>query len=517
MKIEDIDKKIGMPDVDAEWEKFEREVIDKESTSNKSVIMWGLSIAASIALLAGIFLLGNASKEQTDNNLAKVEQPATPKSPKEATTTPEPKAESEKNIIPENKTVAESETVAEKDIASDTKMVSVPVQHPAPELLTMTTPSDTEGKKEDKGNKAVEEPVQQEKIFSVVEQSPSFPGGNRALGEFIKTNKKYPDLALEYGAKGRVITTFLVDSLGYVSDIKIQRCLLQYDTLRLSQETEERQEQVKEQITQQLSEESKRVLSQMPRWSPGKMYGKVRNVRYTVPVQFQPSEAEQQTFLAQKDSEVESALQSRIAGLDIVPTSADLGTNFIRLRGNRKGNDSILILVNGTPLPDSLNNISTLTVDLYKKGQFIDGIRVYKDEKNIKQYGERGKNGVIAITTTPDTLCDAYISKHPEQKQHRRYVEGYVMNKKGEPLADAWVGTLAGAATDSKGHFALWLPLDQKELLATCTGYKSSRQQVDQANPTLIFHLEEQRTLKDVKIVPRGKKETIPIKEIRIR
>ena len=160
------------------------------------------------------------------------------------------------------------------------------MQRPAPGLLAKETPSNTEEKKEDKGNKAVEEPVKQEKIFSVVEQNPSFPGGYRALEDFIKTNKKYPELAQEYGAKGRVITSFLVDSLGYVSDFKIHRCILQYDSLRLSQETEERQEQVKEQIVQQLGEESKRILSLMPRWAPGKMYGKARSVRYNLPVQF---------------------------------------------------------------------------------------------------------------------------------------------------------------------------------------------------------------------------------------
>ena len=516
MKTEDIDKKIGMPDVDTEWEKFEREVIDKESTSNKSVIMWGLSIAASIALVAGIFLLGNASKEQAGSTVAKVEQPTALKSHEEVSTTPGT----------EHTSVAK--TVSETKTASEIKTVSETVQHPVEELLAKANPSGTEEKVEDNGSKAIEEPVKQEKIFSVVEQSPSFRGGNRALEEFIKTNKKYPDLAMEYGAKGRVITTFLVDSLGYVSDIKIRRCLLQYDTLRLSQETEERQEQVKEQIAQQLGEESIRVLSQMPRWSPGKMYGKARNVRYMQPVLFQPSETERQTFLAQKASEAESALQPRIAGGDIVSTSADLGANFIRLRGNHKGNDSILILVNGTPLPDSLNNISNirtrLIVDLYRKGQFIHGIEVYKDEEKIKQYGERAKNGVISITTTPDTLCDAYIREHPELKQSRKRVEGYVMNEKGEPLADAWVEMTTlrtGAATDSTGHFSLWLPLTQKELLATCTGYKSSRLQVDQASPSLIFHLEKLIPLKDVKIAPRGKKETkgeaIPIKEIRIR
>ena len=63
MKREDIDKRIGMPDVDAEWAKFEREVIGKE-TKRKSwrISAWagGIGIAATIALL---FML-NMSKEE---------------------------------------------------------------------------------------------------------------------------------------------------------------------------------------------------------------------------------------------------------------------------------------------------------------------------------------------------------------------------------------------------------------------------------------------------------------------
>ena len=52
MKTEDIDKKIGMPNVDAEWARFEREVINKENARPKRVAAWaaGIGIAASIAL-----------------------------------------------------------------------------------------------------------------------------------------------------------------------------------------------------------------------------------------------------------------------------------------------------------------------------------------------------------------------------------------------------------------------------------------------------------------------------------
>lgn len=68
MKTEDIDKKIGMPDVDAEWARFEREVINKESARPKRVAAWaaGIGIAASIALM---LVVGLQDQTQTQTPL----------------------------------------------------------------------------------------------------------------------------------------------------------------------------------------------------------------------------------------------------------------------------------------------------------------------------------------------------------------------------------------------------------------------------------------------------------------
>ncbi len=64
MKTEDIDKKIGMPDVNEEWARFEREVINKESARPKRAAAWaaGIGIAASIALM---LVLGVQDKTRT--------------------------------------------------------------------------------------------------------------------------------------------------------------------------------------------------------------------------------------------------------------------------------------------------------------------------------------------------------------------------------------------------------------------------------------------------------------------
>lgn len=67
MKKKDIDKKIGMPDVDAEWRKFEREVINqKPQTRIGRIVAWatGIGVAASVALLI-ILNMTNEHKEYT--------------------------------------------------------------------------------------------------------------------------------------------------------------------------------------------------------------------------------------------------------------------------------------------------------------------------------------------------------------------------------------------------------------------------------------------------------------------
>ena len=248
MKTEDIDKKIGMPDVDAEWAKFEHDVIDAEVKSHKRVMLWGLSIAASIPLVIGLFLFTHDAEEQAESMVAVAEKPVVPNTHAADVTTP----------------------------ATE--------EAPATEEMPKTKKAPKAKKEEATGNHpATEESV---KVFSSVEQNPGYPGGHNALQAFLKANKRYDGLAQEYGANGRVITTFLVDSLGYISDVKVQRCLLKYDTLRLNRETQEMQQQVKAQITTQLGEESKRLVGLMPRWSPGKMNGEAKNMKYTMPVQF---------------------------------------------------------------------------------------------------------------------------------------------------------------------------------------------------------------------------------------
>ena len=283
MKTEDIDKKIGMPDVDEEWAKFEREVLGEETKTRKRVFVgWAIGIAASIALLAGIFIWENDAEQQTgsSNQLAQAAKDQT----------------SEKRNVTDSDVVKEDAThnIQSQEPLSTPREVfeNVAANHqkgkPSGELLAQATPSANERMEEQ--IPALENRTENARVFNVVEQQPSFRGGYIGLQEFIKQNLKYPSIAQAYGVSGKVIMQFKIHSLGYVSDPKATRFLLKYDTLLLSRESEARQIELKEQIPQQLEEECARVIAMMPRWAPAKISGKVVSVKYNLPFMFQPSE-----------------------------------------------------------------------------------------------------------------------------------------------------------------------------------------------------------------------------------
>lgn len=101
------------------------------------------------------------------------------------------------------------------------------------------------------------------KVYDVVEEMPQFPGGPSALFEFISRNMQYPVVAEENGVQGRVICTYVIESDGSISDIKVVKS-----------------------VDPSLDKEAVRVVSYMPKWIPGKQKGIPVRVKYTVPVTF---------------------------------------------------------------------------------------------------------------------------------------------------------------------------------------------------------------------------------------
>ena len=111
----------------------------------------------------------------------------------------------------------------------------------------------------------VEQPKHEEenKVFDIVEEMPSFPGGMAALNKYLHDNVHYPVVAQENGVQGRVTISFVVEKDGSVTDVKVAKS-----------------------VDPSLDKEALRVVKSMPRWTPGKQNGATVRVKYNVPVNF---------------------------------------------------------------------------------------------------------------------------------------------------------------------------------------------------------------------------------------
>lgn len=99
-------------------------------------------------------------------------------------------------------------------------------------------------------------------VFDVVETMPSFPGGMKALQEYLtKESEKYKDKT--QGEYGRVIIQFVVDESGNVTAPRIVNS-----------------------VEPPIDKVAMKVIKNMPKWNPGFHYGKCVKVRYTLPVTF---------------------------------------------------------------------------------------------------------------------------------------------------------------------------------------------------------------------------------------
>lgn len=107
------------------------------------------------------------------------------------------------------------------------------------------------------------EPVDDNRVFDVVEQKPQFPGGEAALLKYVSEHIRYPAMAQENNIQGRVVVQFVVTKTGDVGEVKVVRGK-----------------------DPDLDKEAVRVVKSLPKFVPGKMNGHAVNVWYTLPIQF---------------------------------------------------------------------------------------------------------------------------------------------------------------------------------------------------------------------------------------
>ncbi|MES2426301.1 MAG: TonB family protein [Bacteroidota bacterium] len=179
-------------------------------------------------------------------------------------------------------------------------------------------------------------------VYTQVEKQPSFPGGLEAFGKFLSNTIRFPASDREAGTSGRVIVTFVVEKDGGLSGFKVVR------TPSVS-----------------MGDESIRVLSLSPKWTPGEKDGKPVRVSYTVPIAF--------TLNEEKD---------------------ERNTNSIDSLLKKKNIEHPIYIVDGVEFkPSEVSPLSSIPQES------IASMEILKGATATALYGDKGKNGVILITT----------------------------------------------------------------------------------------------------------------------
>jgi TonB family protein len=106
-------------------------------------------------------------------------------------------------------------------------------------------------------------------IYQIVDEMPQYPGGEKAMMEYVAKNVKYPQEAKDKEIQGRVFVSFVVEKDGSVSTVKVLRG-----------------------IGGGCDEEAVRVVSSMPKWKPGIKDGKPVRVSYMMPLNFKLSDGQ---------------------------------------------------------------------------------------------------------------------------------------------------------------------------------------------------------------------------------
>jgi len=102
-----------------------------------------------------------------------------------------------------------------------------------------------------------------DEVYRTVEVEPEPYGGAEAWAKFLQKNIHYPPQAAENGVHGKVFLSFIVETDGHLSNIKVERG-----------------------VGSGLDEEALRVLKLAPAWKPGIQNGHKVRVMYNIPINF---------------------------------------------------------------------------------------------------------------------------------------------------------------------------------------------------------------------------------------
>lgn len=152
-------------------------------------------------------------------------------------------------------------------ITADVKAVDTPEADKLEETIqSQMLIGDGEALSEDAEIEETTKPDAQEEVidFRIVQQIPEFPGGVAAFMRWITKNLPYPKNAQSQRIQGKVVVSFIVETDGQVSNIKIEKGVSSY-----------------------LDIEVMRLMQKMPKWQPGIQNDAPCRTMMAVPIVFE--------------------------------------------------------------------------------------------------------------------------------------------------------------------------------------------------------------------------------------
>jgi TonB family protein len=237
------------------------------------------------------------------------------------------------------------------------------------------------------------------KVFTAVEEPAVFPTGIPGLMQYVAHALRYPARAKASGIQGDVYVIFTVLPTGGVDDVKVNKNI--------------------KRIGGGCEEEAIRIVSQMPKWLPAKQNNKSVSIRYQLPIRFELEKRTDDKRTGQITPDSKPSLEQPVGNILnnnkhkefalYDEMSAVRRTRFRRISMRlpdslqKQEMSSIHVRSNGFSIGDPLYIIDGVEIQKGAMSKLspndIDNVTVLKGESATVGYGEKGKNGVVLITT----------------------------------------------------------------------------------------------------------------------
>ena len=232
------------------------------------------------------------------------------------------------------------------------------------------------------------------KVVMSTARMPQFPGGEKALINYIKTHLIYPQSAQDNNIEGKVVVQFVVTKTGEIGEVKVLNS-----------------------VEESLDNEAIRVCKSLPKFTPGyNAKGDPVNVWYTVPFNFYIVGNETQTNPKTQYSE-EPAKYDPTAGVTATVLGIRFGSSFSTVKSalqSRFGYSSVteksgILEVDNPRLGNSMFSLGTF--DFQRSGN-----ESYLNFADFQQYYSL-KNESSAISDR-DFLFSLIKEKYPFTEQY---------------------------------------------------------------------------------------------------